>query len=542
MLHGLLRKAYRRCGARYPAIALVVGFSLVHPVVFGGVALLTLYQSMSAEQFRDVVLISQLAILLDNAWSVLTARRLLRPAQPWLRGDHTPSAALRAWQALVGLPLRFVSERGALPFFVTAVPTCLYIVWRLHLPWYLVLAVLAGAAVVLMYAAALRFFAMELGLRPVLVRVSDDLPEHVDFGSESVPLGWRLLVVLPLINVITGVVVSALSTDGTARLSDLGVDVLIALGVAFTLSLELTLLLSRSVLKPIRELRAATQRVMDGDLSVRVPVLSADETGQLAQSFNQMVAGLAERERLHHALESYVAPDVADRVLSQGAVIEGDEREVSVLFLDIRDFTAFAERSTAREVLALLNEFWEVVVPLLTKHGGHANKFVGDGLLGVFGAPDRLSDHADRAVAAALEIAAAVRDHYDGRVRIGIGVNSGDVLAGTTGGGGKLDFTVIGDVVNTASRVESATRATGDTILITEATRRLLRESHGGFLWRTTAQLQGKRSPVALFAPCGAAPIGAPIHEPVVRRAAIVSDARLADGEPAVSRQEPEPA
>jgi len=125
-------------------------------------------------------------------------------------------------------------------------------------------------------------------------------------------------------------------------------------------------------------------------------------------------------------------------------------------------FEAFSERTPAREVVARLNELYEIVVPVITRGGGHANKFIGDGLLAVFGAPERLDDHADRAVAAALEIAQQVRDRFQGELEVGVGVNSGTVVVGTIGGGGRLDFTVIGDTVNTAARVESATRTTGD--------------------------------------------------------------------------------
>jgi len=187
-----------------------------------------------------------------------------------------------------------------------------------------------------------------------------------------------------------------------------------------------------------------------------------------------MVAGLAERERLHEAFGAYVGPDVAEMVLRDGPHLDGEEREVSVLCLDIRAFTRFAERASAREVVDRLNDFFGVVVPILERHGGHADKYVGDGLLGVFGASEPLEDHADRAVAAALEIAATVRERYRGGLRVGIGVNSGPVIAGTIGGGGRVEFTVIGDPVNTASRVEQVTRQTGDDMLITEATRRML--------------------------------------------------------------------
>src|SRR5437588_8611960 len=237
-----------------------------------------------------------------------------------------------------------------------------------------------------------------------------------------------------------------------------------------------------------------------GDYSARVPVVATDETGVLAQSFNTMVEGVDERERLREAFGAYVDPGLAERVLEEGSDLAGEEVPVTILFLDIRDFTAFAEHAQPKEVVAMLNDFWELVVPVLLRHGGHANKFIGDGLLGVFGAPERLPDHAERAVAAAQEIVALVRERYEGRVGVGIGVNSGPVVAGTVGGGGRVEFTVIGDAVNTAARVEAATRETGDDVLVTDATRALLPDGPFAFEERPPMSLKGKREQVGLCA------------------------------------------
>ena len=230
-------------------------------------------------------------------------------------------------------------------------------------------------------------------------------------------------------------------------------------------------------------------------------LVATDETGKLAQSFNTMAEGLDERERLREAFGAYVDPGLADRVLREGLDLAGEELEVSVLFLDVRNFTAFAERAKPHEVVALLNEFWAAVIPVLLRHGGHANKFIGDGVLAVFGAPARLPDHAACAVEAALEIAECVADHYDRQIGVGIGVNSGPVVAGTVGGGGRVEFTVIGDTVNTAARVEAATRATGDDVLITESTRKLLPAGRFEFEERPPVPLKGKRTKVKLWAP-----------------------------------------
>ena len=281
---------------------------------------------------------------------------------------------------------------------------------------------------------------------------------------------------------------------------------LVAVVVAFTISFELTLLLTKSIYGPVDDLMAATERVAHGDLSARVPVLSGDELGELAGSFNEMMSGLEEREKLQAAFGSYVDPQVARRVLDEGELLEGDEVEVSVLFVDIRDFTPFAESASAAESVARLNEFFDLVVPILVKYGGHANKFVGDGVLGVFGAPDRLRDHADRALEAACEIAESVEERFGGRLRIGIGINSGPVIAGSIGGGGRLEFTVIGDPVNVAARVERATRQTGDVVLLTEATRCLLTRDEGGLEPRGSMPLKGKSDGVALWS-AKAAPV-----------------------------------
>ena len=497
-----LRFLARKLGRRYPRIVLAAQFQLAHVVALFGLAVLALYQDMSTADFLKLVVFSQATVLLENVIGMRHASRLLRPADPWLRGDRSPTAAVAAWRALAGLPVDYLrGNRIGLYAAPGGLPFAIYATWLLGLPWWAALILLAGAVVVELYSIALRYFAMELAMRPVLERVAQDLPRDFAIGRDAVSLGVKLLVALPAFNIITGVVVSGLSTDGQATLRDLGLDILVAVAIAFTTSFYLTLLLARSILGPIRELRTATQSVAGGDLSVRVPVISADETGELVQSFNAAVSGLEERERLRDAFGSYVDPDVAEQVLRGGAVLDGEEVDVTVFFLDIRDFTSFAERSTAREVVATLNELFGEIVPIVTRHGGHANKFIGDGLLAVFGAPERHADHADRAVAAALEIVEHVRREWADRLRVGVGVHSGPVVAGTIGGGGKLEFAVIGDTVNTASRVEALTRETGDDLLITQETRSRLSREATDWEERPPATLPGKSETVSVCTP-----------------------------------------
>jgi class 3 adenylate cyclase len=419
----------------------------------------------------------------------------------WIGGQRDGESSLEAWRAGVTFPRQFVAGVGWKPFALVSIPIAVFVTIYQDLPAYGGVIIFAGALVAVAYAAVLHFFASELFLRPVLAHIHQYLPDDFEAIARGVPLRWKLLGALPIINVITGVVVSGLSADSQASLEDLGLDVIVAVVVAFTISFELTALVTKSVLDPVGDLLRATARVTKGDLSTRVPVVSGDEMGALAASFNQMVRGLEEREALMEAFGSYVDPDVADRVLSEGELLEGEQVEATMLFVDICDFTAFAENASAREAVAELNDFFGLIVPLVIEARGHANKFIGDGMLAVFGTPERNSDHADCALDGAVRIAQAVEQRYNGGMRIGIGVNSGPVMVGTVGGGGRLEFTVIGDPVNVAARVEEATRDMGETILLTESTRALLSEEWRDRLEeRGTIPLKGKSEPVALYA------------------------------------------
>ncbi len=406
-------------------------FGIAHLVMLGGLGLLSLYRRMSVQDFLILTAVSQALVAIDNLISIKLTLRMWRPVRRWERGARDQASTVAAWRALATLPIEYLRRVRKYPFGFAYLPFVAFTSWKLGLPWYSFLILAVVGTVVLAYSLIVRYFTIEVVIRPVLEEVARGLPSDFEIDAPGLPLRWRLLAVAPVINVI----------------------------------------------------------------------VATDEMGALAQSFNMMVEGLDERERLRTALGAYVDPGLAERILREGAELDGEELEVTVMFLDVRDFTAFAERAQPTEMVALLNDLWELVVPALLRHGGHANKFFGDGLLAVFGAPDHHDDHAERAVLAALEIAELVRDQYRGRIAVGMGVNSGTVLAGTVGGGGRVEFTVIGDAVNTAARVEAATRETGDDILITDATRRLLPDD--GLRWQARAPvpMKGKQIGVALWAP-----------------------------------------
>lgn len=277
--------------------------------------------------------------------------------------------------------------------------------------------------------------------------------------------------------------------------------VVIASALTLSIGLPLTVgVILSPTFRPIRDLTDATSRVAVGDYSQRLPVVQDDDLGVLSASFNRMQAGLAERRRLHAAFGTYVDPALAAKLLEQGDdVFTGERREVTVMFIDIRDFTPFAEANTAEDTVARLNTLFEIVVPAVVEAGGHVNKFLGDGALAVFGAPNDLADHADAALRAAKTIHRLVTERFGEELRIGIGINTGVVIAGTIGGGGKLEFTLIGDAVNVAARVEQLTKTTGDTILLTQQCIEALPSRPPELVDRGSYALKGKSAPVRVF-------------------------------------------
>ena len=501
-----LRSAYRRLGPRYPRVALLAPLPTAYLAAFLGVGGTALYVDMTT---GDFVRLFVAASLLGWTAEVLVEARLIltrtSPIVDWVGGARDQDSTLAAWEAAAGFPVAYV-RRPLL--YVVVVPA--FALWDVYAATVLdlgassALIMFLGSLLVFLYWVVVRALAIELALRPVLEDIASSLPDHAELRPLRMSLRTRLLAALPAVNVITGIAVGGFSAEDTGDLSAFALALLGSAAAAILVSSWLVAFLATSITTPIVQLRDATKRVERGDLTVRVPVASTDETGELARSFNDMVAGLAERERLREAFGAFVDPELAERVAREGTDLEGEEVEVSILFMDVRGFTSYSEKASAREVVHRLNDLYDCVVPVISRHGGHANKFIGDGLLAVFGAPARLTNHADCAVAAALEIAAEVRERFDGELRVGLGVNSGPVMSGTIGGGGRLDFTVIGDVVNTASRVESATRETDDDVLITDATRRLLKGEGTEWEDRPAIPLKGKAEEVRLFAPVAA--------------------------------------
>ena len=470
MVANALRWAYRRLGRWYPRAFMVLELQTAYPIIFATFGLFSFYYDGSPGEYFALAGITCGLAAVSITFACFKTFPLLRPIERWIAGDRDEQATAEAWAAAVSFPWRMIRTVLVLPLLVVVIPAAVLSVIVFEVSWLAVFPFIAGSMIALAYSSILHYLALEVGLRPVLIDINRQVSPRTKADVSALPLRWRLLLTLPVINAITGMTVAALTNDSPGG-ANLGLDVGIAVGVATTVALELTILLSKSILRPLADLQEATEEVMAGNYDVSVPITTGDETGELAATFNQMVLGLRERERIREAFGTYLDSEVAEYILSEGFTEEGVEADVSVLFCDVRDFTGFAAEADAKEVVASLNELFEVVVPVISRHGGHVDKFVGDGLLAVFGAPRPYPDHAARATRAAIEIARLVNvEQRVEELRIGVGINSGRVVAGSIGGGGRLDFSVIGDAVNVAARVEAATRELGLDVLLAAAT------------------------------------------------------------------------
>jgi len=235
--------------------------------------------------------------------------------------------------------------------------------------------------------------------------------------------------------------------------------------------------LATMLVRPIFRLVRGTRAIAAGNFQVAIDVTSRDELGVLTESFNRMARSLREKEMIKRAFTRYVAREVVEEVLKdpEKLVLTGERREVTVLFCDIRGFTPLSERLAPEEVVARLNEFYTLMIETTFKNDGTLDKFLGDAVMSIFGAPIAHPDHAARAVRTALAMQAGVAGLNDKRaaegkepIAVGVGVSAGEVVAGTVGTEERMEYTVIGDSVNLAARLEGS--AAPGQILISERT------------------------------------------------------------------------
>jgi len=243
-----------------------------------------------------------------------------------------------------------------------------------------------------------------------------------------------------------------------------------------------------------------------GNYNNQVPVVTSDEFGMIAAKTNEMIKGLKERDFCQISFGRFVTPEVSDRILKGQVPVGGELINVTIMLCDLRGYTTFVERREPREVVSFLNEYFSEMEQAVKQYGGIVLQFIGDEIEAVFGAPIDLPDHPEKAVMAALEMRERLKDLNSKRVSMGkipvehgIGIHTGNVLAGSIGGPDRFVYSMVGDTVNTASRLESLNKTFGTDILISQKTKELLKGKNLKFSSLGKTALKGKSKEIEIF-------------------------------------------
>ena len=266
-----------------------------------------------------------------------------------------------------------------------------------------------------------------------------------------------------------------------------------------------SLVLGNYFSNPIRKLVAGTGAIANGDFDHRVSIRRNDELGDLGIAFNRMAVGLAERDSIRETFGKYVSPEIRDEILSGRIPMDGEKRMATLLFSDLRDFTTFVERSSSEEVVYGMRSYFTAMEQAIRKNDGLVLQYVGDEIESVFGVPLWCEDHAEKAVMAAIEM----RKHLEALnrerrreglmpFRHGIGIHTGEVIAGNTGSENRPSYALIGDTVNLASRIQDLTKEYHCDILASEETVKQLKKPFR-LKTETARTVKGYSKPIVVY-------------------------------------------
>ncbi|MDP2773762.1 MAG: adenylate/guanylate cyclase domain-containing protein, partial [Nocardioides sp.] len=356
-------------------------------------------------------------------------------------------------------------------------------------------------------ACGVAYLLTEFTLRPLAARAlaGESLtrrPRGAGVGSRMV-LFWCLGTGAPVVGLTVAAIV-ALTDESTTR-TRLAVICLVVAGVVLTFGLFMTVLNARSVVAPILSVRDALLDVERGDFDREVPVYDGTELGLLQSGFNQMVHGLREREHIRDLFGRHVGREVAQAAAVGDVALGGETRVVSVVFVDLVGSTSYATEHSPTEVVAVLNRFFEIVVDEVDRHRGLVNKFMGDAVLAVFGAPVDLPDHARAALSAARSMAARLADEVP-EISAGIGVATGEVVAGYVGHEERFEYTVVGDAVNCAARLTDLAKEVDGRLLATwDSIEAATTDEAGRWTRHGSTTLRGRSDETGLAVPAASA-------------------------------------
>ena len=247
------------------------------------------------------------------------------------------------------------------------------------------------------------------------------------------------------------------------------------------ISVILAYLLAKSIILPLKEIQKTVRAVENKNLDLMVPVRSNDELGDVAQGVNAMVAGLKSGEEARDSLGRYMCKEIREQVLARAPELSGEMRRVTLLFSDLRNFTGMVESRHPKEVVEIINDYFNEMTQAVREHKGLILQYVGDEIEAVFGAPVGYEEHPEMAVQAALsmrerlkKLNAKLEKRGLPRLAHGIGIHSGAVLAGNIGSEERMSYALVGDTVNTASRIEGLTKVHETDIIVSQTTLSLL--------------------------------------------------------------------
>jgi len=299
-----------------------------------------------------------------------------------------------------------------------------------------------------------------------------------------------------------------IQNKSTVISKELALTSLLILGIVLIATFLVAGWLSSKVTRPINAMKTHAEKIAHGDLESELEVKSDDEIGELAQSINQMVRGLRDRESIKQTIGRAVSPEVFEAIMSldEKPFLHGEQLEVTILVGDFRGFTSASERMRPEELIGFLNSYFSRFVDVIYENGGTLDKYLGDGIMVVFGAPVSQKDHADRALTSALEILRIVDTFNEERLKdgrdllnYGIGLNSGKVVAGRIGTKNRFDYTVIGDSVNLAFRTQELCKKMESRLLLTENTKEALTEMAPPMEFAGTVAVRGRKGVTNLF-------------------------------------------
>ena len=284
---------------------------------------------------------------------------------------------------------------------------------------------------------------------------------------------------------------------------------MIIMGIVLTAAILIIFMFGKTITTPIIRLVGATKKIIEGQYRVDIAPTTKDEIGQLTSTFIEMGRGLEEKERIKNAFGKFVNKDIAEAALRGDLRLGGDRKTVAILFSDIRQFTAISEKLEPEEVVEFLNLYMTKMVSCIEKTDGIVDKFIGDAIMAVWGTPISRGNDTENAINSALlmrdELIAFNRDRGGARkpvISIGCGINTGIVLAGQIGSENRMEYTVIGDPVNLASRIEQLNKPFGTDVLISEDSYRLVRDIFAVEKMRQI-KVKGKMEPQQIYAVLG---------------------------------------